>query len=339
MSSTATPLRVQRPHAGTASEHIPVFDLAAYLGGKPDALNLLAIELREALENVGFFCLVNHGVPQALIDDAFEQTRRFHLMSEDEKVAVAINQDHVGYMGNEGELVRSSKYAVADIKPDVGEAFFVKQDQPTDGVALDNQWPENLTRFREPVVEYYDHMQALARQLLPVYATALDMAADYFDGAFNRADNLSILRMAHFPPNSLSDNQFNVGPHTDGSFLTLLPMTKVPGLELLCQSGNWFAAKPPPGSIIVNSGDMLTRWTNGRFLSTPHRVRSVSGTDRYSIPFFFQPNPEQVIACLPSCTSASNPPSEPAITAQAYFEWFMQQNFAHASVESRLRID
>ncbi|MDA0823614.1 MAG: isopenicillin N synthase family oxygenase [Proteobacteria bacterium] len=333
MSSTATSLRVQGPHAGTASEHIPVFDLAAYLGGKPDALAILAIELREALEDVGFFCVVNHAVPQSLIDDAFEQTRRFHQMPEDEKVAVAINQHHVGYMGNEGELVRSSKYAVADIKPDVGEAFFVKYDHPTAGVAQHNQWPDNLTKFREPVVQYYDCMEALARQLLPIYATALDMPADYFDSAFNRADNLSILRMAHFPPDSLSDNQFNVGPHTDGSFLTLLPMTKVPGLELLCQSGNWFAAKPPAGSIIVNSGDMLTRWTNGRFLSTPHRVRSVSGTDRYSIPFFFQPNPEQVISCLPSCTTADNPPSEPAITAQAYFEWFMQQNFAHAGVK------
>ncbi|MFT4562260.1 MAG: isopenicillin N synthase-like dioxygenase [Gammaproteobacteria bacterium] len=333
MSATASQLRVQGPHAGSASEHIPVFDLAAYLASEPNALEKLALELREALEQVGFFCVVNHGVPQPLIDKVFEQTQRFHEMSQDEKATIAVNQHHVGYMGNEGEVVRTSKYAVADIKPDVGEAFFVKQDHPAHGVENHNQWPTNLPGFRETVVDYYDRMQDLARQLLPIYATALDMPAVHFTSAFERADNLSILRMAHFPSDSLGDNQFNVGPHTDGSFLTLLPMTKVPGLELLCQSGSWFAATPPAGSIIVNSGDMLTRWTNGRFLSTPHRVRSVSGKDRYSIPFFFQPNPDQVISCLPSCTARDELPSEPPITAQAYFEWFMQQNFAHAGAQ------
>jgi isopenicillin N synthase-like dioxygenase len=244
---------------------------------------------------------------------------------------VAVNRDNVGFMPTEGETVRTSPYASADIKADVGEAFFVKRDQASAPLAIENQWPRNLPGFRDTIVEYYDAMERLAQRLLPIYAVALDVPPCYFDPAFSSPNNLSILRIAHFPPDPLDENQFNVGPHTDGSFFTLLPATEVPGLELYCQSGNWFLAQPPSGSIVVNAGDMLTRWTNGRFLSTPHRVRSISGRDRYSIPLFYQPNPDQILECLPSCRGADRPDPEPPISARDYFDWFMQQNFAHAT--------
>ena len=135
----------------------------------------------------------------------------------------------------------------------------------------------------------------------------------------------------HFPPNPLEPDQFNVGPHTDSSFVTLLATSRVPGLQLLGRTGQWFPAPPIPGSILFNSGDMLTRWTNGRFLSTPHRVLNHSGRDRYSIPLFVHPNPDFEISCLPTCSGPDNPPKHPPITSQAYLEWFMSENFKHAS--------
>ena len=95
--------------------------------------------------------------------------------------------------------------------------------------------------------------------------------------------------------------------------------------------GEWFPAPPIADSILFNSGDMLTRWTNGRFLSTPHRVINRSGRDRYSIPLFVHPNPSFVIECLPTCTGPDNPPKEPPISSGDYLEWFMGENFKHAA--------
>ena len=331
MNASSMHESIRQQHPGTRVEEIPVIDLGEYFANGDGALACAAQQLCDALENIGFFCIVNHCVPQSLIDRTFEQTRRFHDLPHEAKMDIAVNRDNVGFMPTEGELVRTSPYAANDIKADVGEALFVKRDRAAEPLAVENQWPEDLPGFRDTVVEYYNAMERLAQRLLPIYAVALDVEPQYFDAAFPSPNNLSILRMAHFPPDPLDHNQFNVGPHTDSSFFTLLPATALPGLELYCQSGNWFLAQPPSGAIIVNAGDMLTRWTNGRFLSTPHRVRSLSGRDRYSIPLFYQPNPEQIIECLPSCRGADRPVPESPISARDYFDWFMQQNFAHAS--------
>ncbi len=315
---------------GAASEDIPVLDLAGYLAGDEGALEKVAAELRYALEEVGFFVIVNHGISQSLVDQMFAETERFHVLPESAKSKLAINRDNVGYMGNEGELPRTSPYYTGTLKPDVGECFFIMCDRGPRSLKIQNQWPNDLPGFRETLVEYYDALEELGRKILPIYATALDMPPDYFRDAFSENETLSVLRAAHMPPDELEDDQFNVGPHTDSSFFTLLAAADVPGLELLSQSGNWFPASPSAGSIVVNSGDMLTRWTNGRFLSTPHRVRNLSGHDRYSIPLFFQPKPDQVIECLPTCTTPDNPPKEPPITTGDYYDWFMQQNLLHA---------
>ena len=182
-------------------------------------------------------------------------------------------------------------YYTGTLKPDVCEAFFILRERAPFPLEVINQWPDELEGFRETLVEYFEESETLFRRVLPLFAAALDLAPTYFDDAFGEYEALSMLRVAHFPPDDLEPDQFNVGPHTDSSFVTLLATTEIPGLELLGPSGEWFPAPPIPGSILVNSGDLLTRWSNGRFLSTPHRVINRSGRHRYSIPLFVHPNP------------------------------------------------
>jgi isopenicillin N synthase-like dioxygenase len=118
-------------------------------------------------------------------------------------------------------------------------------------------------------------------------------------------------------------------PHTDSGFMTLLPPNRVQGLSILLPGGQWMDAPNVEDAFVVNGGDILHRWTNERFLSTPHRVRNVSGTLRYAIPFFCDPDHDTLIECLPSCQSVDNPPKYPPIRFGDYALWFAAQRYQH----------
>ena len=94
-------------------------------------------------------------------------------------------------------------------------------------------------------------------------------------------------------------------------------------------SGSWVKAPVLPGTFLVNTGDMLHRWTNGRFMATPHRVINASGGERLSVPFFFDPNTEALIECLPTCVSAENPARFEPITYEQYYGSFIAKNYFH----------
>src|SRR5690606_11949813 len=168
-------------------------------------------------------------------------------------------------------------------------------------------WPRDLPGFREDVVAYQHAVEKLGLSMLPVVARSLDLPGNYFEPSFNPPQ--FALRMLHYPVRDEAEpEQFGTGAHTDGGFLTFLIQNGVGGLQIRRTNGEWFDAPVLPGKYLVNSGDMLKRWTNDRYLSTPHRVLNVSGVDRYSMAFFFDPHLDRVMECLPTCTDADNPP-------------------------------
>ena len=307
---------------------IPLLDLTEYKQGDPAALEMLAAELRYALENIGFFYIVNTGVPQDRIDRAFGATRKFHAMPLEDKLEIEVNEQLTGYMPDLGQKLTTSKYADGD-KPDRGEAFFMIGDR---GPTIDkstNKWPSAMPELREVLVDYYETMEEFGMKLLPVFARALDLPADFFGAHFRKRETFSFERASHYPSDALEESQYSCGPHTDGSFCTFLATSEVPGLQIGTTEGQWIDAPLWRGAFLVNSGDMLTRWSNGRFLSTPHRVINTSGEDRYAIPFFLQPNPEVVLECLPTCCGPDNPPKEEPITCAAYCKYYIENNFVH----------
>ena len=191
-----------------------------------------------------------------------------------------------------------------------------------------NQWPADLPGFREQTLTYMEAMEAMCLKLVPLYALALGLPANHFDSYFAKPH--FILRQSRYPQIDGSDDTIaSLVPHTDSGFMTLLPPNKVQGLSILLPSGEWMDAPHVEGAFVVNGGDILHRWTNERFLSTPHRVRNVSGTVRYAIPFFFDPDHDSTIACLPSCQSASNPAKYPPIKFGDYALWFAAQRYQH----------
>ncbi|HET6185338.1 MAG TPA: 2-oxoglutarate and iron-dependent oxygenase domain-containing protein [Acetobacteraceae bacterium] len=319
-----------------AAEEIPVLDIGPYRAGAPGARERLGAELRHALEDVGFYFIVNHDVPPALTEGAFAAAKQFHDQPLEAKLALRMNPHNVGYMPFRGSVTRHSQLNPNN-KPNLVEAFFIKRDLPPDHPDVlagkpfrgTNQWPAGLSGFRERVMGYCAAMERLGKSLLPLYAVALGLPPDFFDAAF--AEPMYTLRLSHYPPQDApAENEFGLAPHSDTSFMTLLAQNAVPGLSIRLPNGRWVDAPTIPGSFLVNGGDLLRRWTNDRFLATPHRVINRSGQERYAIPFFMDCAYQWRMTCLPTCTGADDPPRYEPITYPEYMAWFRNLNYAAA---------
>jgi isopenicillin N synthase-like dioxygenase len=313
---------------------IPLIDVADYLAGRPGAAEKTATELRHAFEQVGFYYLAGHGIPQTLIDAQYEAAARFHALPTESKLAVKVDEHNIGYMPIPDKAPPNA--AAQGKKPSQNEAFFLRRERgPDDPDVLANRrfhtmnkWPQDLPGFREQTLKYMSAMEALCNKLVPLYALALDLPADYFAPFFAKPH--FILRQSRYPLIDGSDDRIaSLVPHTDSGFMTLLPPNKVQGLSILLPNGGWMDAPYVEGAFVVNGGDILHRWTNERFLSTPHRVRNVSGTTRYAIPFFFDPDHDSIIECLPTCVAAGDVPKYPPIKFADYALWFSAQRYQH----------
>lgn len=313
---------------------IAVVDMAPLADGSDAGRRTVAAALRQAFEDVSFLILVNHGVPQDLIDRTFAEAKRFHAQPMADKHAVLMNAHNNGYMAMNRFNVRTSRVSDAAAKPDRNEAFFIKRERTPDDplvvagrrFAGPNEWPEALPGFKETVLAYADAVDDVTRRLLPSLALSLDLPADTFDAAFKQSQ--FSLRLSHYPPvEAEAAGQYGIAPHTDANFLTFLPQSGVPGLQIQTAPGQWLDVPHIPGSFVVNSGDMMHRWTNGRYKSTPHRALPPVGQTRYAIPYFVGPHLDTTIACLPTCQGADNPPKYPPIAYSDYMTWWYDQNY------------
>ena len=324
-----------RPPAQMLNGRMPLIDVSAYLRGEPGALEANAAELRFALEEVGFYLLAGHGVPQSLIDHTYVQARRFHAQPVDEKMKLKIDEHNLGYMPLKGSLNKTSIYNTNG-KPSVNEAFFMRRQRlPEDPDVISNkplrglnQWPTNLPGFRDHCLAYMQVMAKLCQKLVPIYARALGLVPDYFEKAFALPNYIH--RVTHYPAaEGFQEGEFSIAPHTDSGFMTMLPPNPNDGLSILLPDGAWFDIPVVPGAYTVNSGDMLRRWTNEVFLSTPHRVRNLNPAARYAVPFFFDPNPDTMIEALPSCVGPDRPAKHEPILFDDYIVWFARRNYVH----------
>ena len=327
------PQDLSAPPTMVGSE-IPLIDVSGFLAGRPEAAKRAAAELRFAFEKVGFYYLAGHGVPQALIDATYEAAARFHAQPLEAKLAVKVDEHNIGYM----PIARKPppNAAAQGKKPSQNEAYFLRRERsPDDPDVVSNRrfhamnkWPADLPGFRETTLAYMGALEALCRKLVPLYALALDLPATFFDACFARPH--MILRMSRYPLIDAADESTaSLVPHTDSGFMTLLPPNKVQGLSILLPDGRWMDAPHVEGAFVVNGGDILHRWTNERFLSTPHRVRNMSGRVRYAIPFFCDPDHDTVIECLPTCRSDAQPAKYPPIKFSDYALWFATQRYEH----------
>lgn len=291
-------------------EFIPVFDIAALSGGDAAARRALAWRIGQACRETGFFAITGHGVPQPMLDAAFQCARQLFALPLADKQALAIA--HHGH--NRGYVGLGVEALDAAAAPDHKEAFnLVWTDEAT---RPPNVWPP-IPGWRAPAQAYFDAMLAVGRRLHRAFALDLDLPEDFFDDKLDRPQ--ATLRLLRYP----GGGQAGAGTHTDYGNLTLLATDGVAGLQVRRRDGLWVQVPALPGGLVCNIGDCLMRWSNGIYQSTPHRVLAPT-RERQSIAFFLDPNPDALVQAIASCVPPGQAPLHPPVTAGDY----LRQRFA-----------
>ena len=256
--------------------------------------------LDNACKNLGFFNLVNHGLEDQ-ITQLFDFAETFFALPQKEKEKVP-RENRYGYVPNTSEAL--------NLRRKTGKAEFIDLGLSDEIQSL------LLENSMQQIHEYQNHGLMIASEVLKALGIKLGVSKSFFKQKMNNPQ--CRLRFLHYLPLSHNSEEYPLGAHTDYGLITLLATDGVAGLEIQKKDGEWLPVNTPKGSLIVNLGDMLARWTNDRYCSTPHRARIPKRSSRYSIPFFINPDPNVVIEVIDSCVSDRNLNRYKPITAGAY---------------------
>lgn len=300
---------------------LPIIDISPLYGDEPDAWQTVAEQIDRACRQWGFFYIKGHPITPARIAEVLGSAQRFFALPVEEKLKIDITQTrhHRGYGAVATEQLDPTK--PSDLKETFDMGLHLPADHPEvlaeKPLRGPNRHPD-LGGWEALMEQHYHDMQALAQTLLRAMTLALGIERDFFDTRFN--EPVSVLRLIHYPPRDTASSaeQQGAGAHTDYGCITLLYQDAAGGLQVRNVDGQWIDAPPIDGTFVVNLGDMMARWSNDRYLSTPHRVIRPLGVDRYSMPFFAEPHPDTLIQCLPGCQDDAHPPKYPTTTCAEF---------------------
>jgi len=309
---------------------VPVIDVAPLLAGAEAERRDVARAIGRACEDIGFFTIVGHGVEAALVRRMSDVSRAFFdlPLADKQRVRRPRPEQSRGYIGLGEEHL---SYGVGRDTTDLKEFFAIGPvdvpDEPYFTAAAaypsfaPNVWPERPAELRAIYTAYYRAMERLAGRLMQAFAVALDLPEAFFRDKTDR--HISGIRVVNYPdqPEAPAAGQLRAGAHSDYGALTILKSENVPGgLEVRSRAGEWVAVAPVADAFVINLGDLMMHWTNDRWISTLHRVANpprdaALGSRRQSIVFFYQPNYDALIECLPGCSGPGNPPKYPPVTS------------------------
>ncbi len=290
--------QARAPHPG----EIAIIDLSDI--DSPDAAKRarLAAEVARASREVGFFYIVNHGIGPGAVQRMFDVAEEFFGLPLEAKTEVSISKSPLfrGYIPSNHIGVDQK------LKANLQEAFQIHLDLPANDPDVvagkpmhgPNPWPSAMPSLKADMTDYQGQLWALGQKMLPLFAIGLGLPEDTFAPFFRKP--MIMLRVLHYPPQAPDDSTESIGTraHTDTGVFTILAQDTVGGLEILTKGGEWITVPPIPGSYVVNIGEMMKAWSDAIFTSTPHRVVNRYGLERYSVPFFVNPDYDTVFAPL-----------------------------------------
>lgn len=281
------------------TDGVPTLSLKAFTAGDVAARAAFSDDLMRGLQRYGFIILADHNVDEALLDEAYRLSAAFFAEDEAFKRRYAAGLRGYTPFGVEHAKGRS----VADLKEFWQLGRDAYDPEAPDGDFAPNVWPERPPGFEPVFKRLFAALDETGRLLLRALAPQLGLAEDYFDPLVK--GGTSILRVLHYPPvpDDAPPGAVRSAAHEDINFITILVAARGAGLELLDRDGTWLPVETRPGNLIVDSGDMLARLTNGVIPATTHRVVNPAGPNasRYSMPFFMHPTSATPLDVLPTC--------------------------------------
>ncbi|KAJ4376096.1 hypothetical protein N0V83_001377 [Neocucurbitaria cava] len=306
---------------------IPLIDFSAFLSGDPSAKKQTANAVLKGFQNAGFIYLKNHGISPSTVSDIFSQSAKFFARPKEQKDTLAwyspaANRGYTA-QGREKLVVleeTGTEEEMRKIVPDLKESLEIGRD---DEPETPNMWPsgdEEAKEFKKEMMTFFETCRSLYTEVMRAIALGMGLEESWFDGFTDAGDNT--LRLLHYPGVSKSifkrnDGQLQVraGEHSDYGAITLLFQDARGGLQVRSPKGTFVNATPIENTIVVNAGDLLTRWSNDTIKSTLHRVVEPPPRPedadkdeyppRYSIAYFCNPNYVRMIEAIPGTYEAA----------------------------------
>jgi len=301
----------------------------------------------KSFEDTGFVYLVNHGLDKDKVDRMFQWSKEFFAQPTEVKQLAPhppSGTHHRGWSAPGVEKVVQHLYDTDEIASSRAKALDCKESFECgreDDPNMPNIWlPEGvLPGFNDACLDFYWTCRELELQILRALALGFRLPEDYFVQYHRAADNQ--LRLLHYPSIPVAslerDEIVRIGAHSDFGSITLLLQDDVGGLEIEDphKPGVFQRALPIEGSLIVNAGDFLQRWSNDTIRSTIHRVRAPPNAttedgmtpERYSIPYFCSADFSATVDCIPGTYSESRPKKYEPISAMSYIMQRLASNY------------
>ncbi|GAM84982.1 hypothetical protein ANO11243_029850 [Dothideomycetidae sp. 11243] len=298
---------------------IPSLDYRLFSHGDPAQRQQFCEDLVKTFAGYGFAKLRNHGLSDERVDEAFSYSNKFFNLplhiKQKAKHPEAPNP-HRGYSGVGQEKISAITGFEKGERSEVRAAELRESwDQgPADDELYANRWmpDEDLPGYRSFMESFFVECQTLHQSLLQCIATGLSLPSDELSSRCAKCS--AELRLNHYPAtpaSSLASGACRISPHSDFGTITLLFQDSVGGLQVEDQQNPGVFLPVEPDDVhemIINVGDCLSRWTDGRLRSVNHRVVSptrlpgdadVMIPERHSLAYFGKPSRDEVVDSLP----------------------------------------
>jgi isopenicillin N synthase-like dioxygenase len=301
---------------------IPTLDLSHFLEGNLELKQKFVQDLGLAYQSIGFVAIRNHGYTLENQYKLYDSIKEFYDLPD--VIKLKYDGSHTG--GQRGYTGKRKEHAAGRAVGDLKEFYHIGKaiagsDSPH---YQENIFPLEVPHFEAQTLHAYSTLEQIGKNILRAIALFLNLDENHFDQKVDRG--ISILRPLHYFPiekeTHLEEGAVRAAAHGDINLITLLMGASAEGLEVQRRDGKWIPITAVKDCLVVNVGDMLQRYTNGKLTSTVHRVVNPPlekmKTSRYSVPFFMHANPDMDLSCLDTCISNDNPKQYSDVTAEGF---------------------